>query len=174
MFAHYRLPQNVMPDVGRVKQIEGMGGEKQLRCVLHAAQVSLKEERPHIRVQFLVDSVKHDEIRFVDLHEQPRCHTEETELALRLVILQNVHLHVETLVGEHNLRAFLAVVYGKEAFLESTKGKQLLQEAACLAILVVDKLVPRELSHRLDIGVAVGETGVEVVVDLLQLRAYDI
>ena len=61
MFAHYRLPQNVMPDVGRVKQIEGMGGEKQLRCVLHAAQVSLKEERPHIRVQFLVYTVKHYE-----------------------------------------------------------------------------------------------------------------
>ena len=84
---------------------------------------------------------------------------------------ENVHLHAETLVGEHNLRAFLDV-YGKEAFLESTKDKQLLQEAACLAILVVDKLVPRELRHRLDIGVAVGETGVEVVVDFLKLWAY--
>lgn len=173
MLAHYRLPKNVMPDVGSVKQIEGVGGEQQLRGVLNAAQVSLIEERSHIRVQFLVDSVKHDESRFVDLLEQPRCHAEETELALRLVILQNVHLHAETLVGEHNLRAFLAV-YGKGAFLESAEDKQLLKETACLPVLVVDELVPRELSHRLDIGVAVGETGVEVVVDLLQLRAYDI
>lgn len=38
----------------------------------------------------------------------------------------------------------------------------------------MDKLVPRKLRHRLDIGVAVGEAVVEVVVDLLQLRANDL
>lgn len=61
MTAHRRLPQDVLPDVGSVKQIEGVGGEQQLRGVLHAAQVSLKEERPHIRVQFLVYTIEHYE-----------------------------------------------------------------------------------------------------------------
>lgn len=56
---------------------------------------------------------------------------------------------------------------GKAAFLKSTEDKQHLKETASLSVLVVDKLVPRELRHRLDIGVAVGEAVVEVVVDLL-------
>lgn len=77
MAAHLRLPQDVLPDVGSVKQIEGVGGEEQLRGVLHGAQISLKEERLHIRVQFLVYSVKHDESRSLDLLEQPRRHAEE-------------------------------------------------------------------------------------------------
>lgn len=50
MTAHRCLPQNVLPDVGSVKQIEGVGGEEQLRGVLHGAQVCLKEERTYIRV----------------------------------------------------------------------------------------------------------------------------
>lgn len=167
MTAHRRLPQDVLPDVGSVKQIEGVGGEQQLRGVLHDAQVCLKEERTYIRVQFLVYSVKHDEGGSLDLLEQPRCHSEEAQLALCLVILQNVNLHAETPVGEHNLRPVVSVVDGKAAFLKSAENKQLLKEPASLAVLVMDKLVPSELRHRLDIGVAVGETVVEVVVDLL-------
>lgn len=89
MTAHGCLPQNILPDVWSVKQVEGVGGEEQLRGILHGAQIRLKEERPHIMVQFLVYSVKHDEGGSLDPLEQPRCHAEETQLALCLVILRN-------------------------------------------------------------------------------------
>lgn len=65
----------------------------------------------------------------------------------------------KTPVGEHNLRPVVSVVDGKAAFLKSAENKQFLKEPASLAVLVMDKLVPRELRHRLDIGVAVWGNG---------------
>ena len=71
MITHLSLPQNIPADKAQVKQVERVGSKEQLGLLLTVMQERMVEERADVRMQFLVNTVKHHECRRLYLPVQP-------------------------------------------------------------------------------------------------------